>query len=146
MSHYLIRQLESKANISVELGVTVERAIGEDHLQEIVTRDADGRERTRPADDLFSFIGADAETQWLPSEIDRAESGYVKTGRNLIHWTEDRPPFAFETSVPGIFCAGDVRCDSVKRVASGVGEGSMVIAYVHLYFDALAEKEAAAKV
>jgi thioredoxin reductase (NADPH) len=135
MSHYLIEQIHSKANISVELRTTVARVSGEEHLEAIVTRDGSGAESERPAGALFVFIGADAETDWLPSAIERDAGGYVRTGRDLTSWTASRRPFAFETSVPGIFAAGDVRSDSVKRVASAVGEGSMVIAYIHQYLD-----------
>jgi thioredoxin reductase (NADPH) len=138
MSHYLIAQLRAKANVAVEAGVTVERAIGKEHLEAIVTRNADGEDQTRPAAALFTFIGADAQTGWLPAEIERDPRGYLRTGRSLTTWGEKRHPFALETNIPGIFAAGDVRSDSVKRVASGVGEGSMVIAYVHQYFEALA--------
>jgi thioredoxin reductase (NADPH) len=143
MSHYLIAQLHSKENIAVETGVSLERAIGDEHLEAIVTRDEHGVEKTRPADDLFAFIGADAETAWLPSGIERDTHGYIRTGGCLETWTLERAPYALETSIPGIFAAGDVRSESVKRVASGVGEGSMVIAYVHQYFDTLARLEAA---
>jgi len=137
MSHYLIEQIRSKKNVHVELGATVERAIGSAHLEQIVTRDAAGNEQTRPAAGLFMFIGADAQTRWLPDELERDARGYLLTGRSLQTWSEERRPFALETNIPGIFAAGDVRCDSVKRVASGVGEGSMVIAYVHQYLETL---------
>jgi thioredoxin reductase (NADPH) len=137
MSHYLIEQIRSKKNVHVELGVTVERAIGTSHLEAIVTRDADGAEQTRPAAGLFMFIGADAQTRWLPPGLERDARGYLLTGRSLETWAEKRRPFALETNIPGIFAAGDVRSDSVKRVASGVGEGSMVIAYVHQYLETL---------
>jgi thioredoxin reductase (NADPH) len=137
MSHYLIQQLHSKANISVEVRTTVARVLGEDHLETIVTRDAFGAEVERRADALFVFIGADAETGWLPEAIERERSGYVRTGRDVTTWAGSRPPFAFETSVPGIFAVGDVRSDSVKRVASAVGEGSIVVAYVHQYLESL---------
>ncbi|MDB5091993.1 MAG: pyridine nucleotide-disulfide oxidoreductase [Candidatus Eremiobacteraeota bacterium] len=138
MSHYLIEQLNSKANISVELRTTVARVLGEDHLEAIVTREGSEAEVERHADALFVFIGADAETDWLPRAIECDAGGYVRTGRDLTSWTAARRPFPFETSTPGVFAAGDVRSDSVKRVASAVGEGSIVIAYVHQYLDSLA--------
>jgi thioredoxin reductase (NADPH) len=93
---------------------------------------------------LFIFIGADAETSWLPSEIALDSRGFVLTGvdvRDAGRWTEDRDPYLLETSVPGIFACGDVRFGPVKRVAAAVGEGSMAIAFVHQY---LRELEAAA--
>ncbi len=138
MSYYLIEQLRSKANIAVEVRTTVVRALGEGHLEALVTRDGAGSEQRRPADDLFVFIGADAQTDWLPRELERDQRGYLRTGRDLTTWSATRAPFALEPRVPGVFAAGDVRSDSVKRVASGVGEGSMVIAWVHRYFEALA--------
>ena len=119
------------------VGVTGERrleAITIDH------RDS-GTQETRPASAVFVFIGADAQTEWLPPAIVRDEDGYVCTGRDVMDiaarargtWPLARDPYLLETSVPGIFAAGDVRHDSVKRVASGVGEGSMAIAFVHQY-------------
>ena len=138
MSHYLIAQLRTKANIAVETRTTVTRAAGGAHLETITTRtEPGGEERERDAGALFAFIGADAETAWLPAAIERDERGYLRTGRDIEAWTADRPPFPLETSMPGIFAAGDVRSTSVKRVASGVGEGSMVVAYIHQYLETL---------
>ena len=85
---------------------------------------------------LFVFIGADAETGWLPSDIARDAQGYVLTGDDVVKagcWSHSRDPYLLESSVPGIFACGDVRLSPVKRVASGVGEGSMAIAFVHQY-------------
>jgi hypothetical protein len=79
------------------------------------------------------MIGAIARTDWLPEALQRDAKGFILTGRDLPDWEEPRPPFLLETSVPGIFCAGDVRHDSIKRVSSDVGEGSMAIAFVHQY-------------
>jgi thioredoxin reductase (NADPH) len=79
------------------------------------------------------MIGAHAETNWLPAELQRDENGFVCTGRDLRSWSHVRAPFLLETSLQGVFCAGDVRHDSIKRVSSGVGEGSMCIAFVHQY-------------
>jgi thioredoxin reductase (NADPH) len=115
----------------------VTAAHGEDHLEQITTtsRPPDGPECTsrRDAKALFIMIGAVAKTAWLPPSLERDANGYICTGRDLTSWPLDREPFALETSIPGIFCAGDVRRGSVKRVASGVGEGSMSIAYIHEY-------------
>ncbi len=94
---------------------------------------------------LFVFIGADAVTEWLPPEIARDARGYILTGTDVVKagvWSLERDPYLLETSVPGIFACGDVRCSSVKRVASGVGEGSMAIAFVHQY---LAQLEPSAR-
>jgi thioredoxin reductase (NADPH) len=79
------------------------------------------------------MIGAIARTDWLPEALQRDAKGFVLTGRDLVGWEEPRAPFLLETSMPGIFCAGDVRHDSIKRVSSGVGEGSMAIAFVHQF-------------
>lgn len=144
MSHYLIAQLATKQNIIVELRTQVVRVSGTAHLDTIATRtDAAGAVRERHADALFVFIGADAETTWLPAELERDPDGYLRTGRDIERWTEKRAPFPLETNMPGIFAAGDVRSTSVKRVASGVGEGSMVVAYVHQYLETLASAAAA---
>jgi thioredoxin reductase (NADPH) len=137
MSQYLIEQLGAKKNVRVEPFTEVVRAEGEDHLERIVTRTrlADGQEivQTRAADALFVMIGADASTAWLPESLQRDSGGYICTGRDLNTWTLEREPFPLETSLPGVFCAGDVRHDSIKRVSSGVGEGSMAIAFIHQY-------------
>jgi len=148
MSHYLIAQLETKANVEIRVRSQVVGVEGVDHLQAIVVEDRDSRERYRyETDALFVFIGADAETAWLPPALIRDARGYVCTGRDVLDlvrkhegtWPVRRDPYLLETSIPGIFAAGDVRHGSIKRVASGVGEGSMAIAFVHQY---LAERTA----
>mgnify|MGYP003694026077 CR=1 FL=1 len=115
---------------------------GTDHLEAIVIEDRAERARRRqPTDALFVFIGADAETSWLPPAVICDERGYVCTGRDVTDlvaqqngsWPLERDPYLLETSVPGVFAVGDVRHGSIKRVASGVGEGSMAIAFVHQY-------------
>jgi len=150
MSHYLIAQLATKRNVEVRFRSQVVRVEGTDHLEAIVVENRDSGEQQRhETDALFVFIGADAETAWLPSELIRDARGYVCTGRDVLDlvaarqgtWPLARDPYLLETSVPGIFAAGDVRHGSIKRVASGVGEGSMAIAFIHQY---LAERSAAA--
>jgi thioredoxin reductase (NADPH) len=89
--------------------------------------------QTRDADALFVMIGADANTTWLPKSLERDDRGYICTGRHLSTWSLEREPFPLETNLPGVFCAGDVRHDSIKRVSSSVGEGSMAIAFIHQY-------------
>jgi thioredoxin reductase (NADPH) len=136
MSYYLIEQLKTKPNVRIETRSEVVDAIGENHLEGVVVADkASGETTTRQASALFILIGADAETKWLPPAILRDELGYVLTGRDARtdQWPLERYPYILETSVPGIFAAGDVRAGSVKRVAAGVGEGSMSIAFVHQY-------------
>lgn len=137
MSQYLIEQLGARKNVHVEPFTTVLRAVGEDHLEQIVTRtnppEGPETEQTRPADALFVMIGADASTAWLPESLQRDSSGYICTGRDLNQWPLEREPFPLETSLPGVFCAGDVRHDSIKRVSSGVGEGSMAVAFIHQF-------------
>jgi thioredoxin reductase (NADPH) len=147
MSYYLIQQLRTKDNVAVETNTVITTVSGEAHLESIATRNVvTGSTAERPADALFSFIGADAETAWLPAEIERDERGYIRTGHEIGHWSLARAPYALESSVPGIFAAGDVRSNSIKRVASGVGEGSMVIAFIHQYLATLGvEAQAGAK-
>jgi thioredoxin reductase (NADPH) len=92
-----------------------------------------GLARKRSAGALFVMIGARARTDWLPAALRRDANGFVLTGRDLPDWGRRRGPFLLETNMPGIFCAGDVRHDSIKRVSSGVGEGTTAIAFVHQY-------------
>jgi thioredoxin reductase (NADPH) len=137
MSQYLIEQMAAKSNITVEPYTQVVRAEGEDHLESILTRtEVPGSalsEQLRKADALFVMIGADASTAWLPKGLERDPKGYICTGRVLTTWPLERDPYPLETSLPGIFCVGDVRHNSIKRVSSGVGEGSMAIAFIHQY-------------
>jgi thioredoxin reductase (NADPH) len=136
MSHYLIEQLRGKANIAVELRSQVTAVYGDSHLTAIDIRDGTNTVRRHDCGGLFVFIGADAETGWLPAEIARDAHGYVLTGDETVKagsWSHNRDPYLLETSVPGIFACGDVRASKVKRVASAVGEGSMTIAFVHQY-------------
>jgi thioredoxin reductase (NADPH) len=137
MSQYLIGEIASKANIEVIPFCQVLAVEGEEHLQQIVTRvrPPAGKETsvTYEADALFVMIGADANTTWLSSELERDGGGYICTGRDLKTWHREREAFPLETSLAGVFCAGDVRHGSIKRVSSGVGEGSMAIAFIHQY-------------
>ena len=136
MSHYLIEQLRGKLNVAVRLRSEVQAVHGDTHLTAIDIRDASKAVHRHDCDGLFVFIGADAETAWLPGEIARDAHGYVLTGDDTVkagRWSHDRDPYLLETSVPGVFACGDVRASKVKRVASAVGEGSMTIAFVHQY-------------
>ena len=137
MSRYLIDQLEARPNIDARFGTEVVAAHGVDSLEAIDVHDSISQETTRlKSDGLFLFIGADAQTAWLPPEIALDDRGFVLTGpdvRDAGHWSLERDPYLLESSVPGIFACGDVRVGPVKRVASAVGEGSMAIAFVHQY-------------
>jgi thioredoxin reductase (NADPH) len=137
MSYYLVQELHSKQNVTVKLRSEVTAVHGDGHLDTIDIHDAaTGTTETREAAALYVFIGADAETAWLPEEIARDDRGFVLTGDDVVRagkWSAERDPFLLETSVPGIFACGDVRSRSVKRVAAGVGEGSMSIAFVHQF-------------
>jgi thioredoxin reductase (NADPH) len=137
MSRYLIDQLATRPNISTMFRTEVAAVHGEVSLEAIDVRDVATAETSRLASGgLYIFIGADAQTSWLPPEIALDDRGYVLTGSDMRaadHWTLDRDPYLLETSVPGIFACGDVRFGPVKRVAAAVGEGSMAIAFVHQY-------------
>jgi thioredoxin reductase (NADPH) len=137
MSRYLIEQLARKPNVAVSLQAEVVGAYGETHLTAIDIADkASGSVSRHDCGGLFVFIGADAQTEWLPADIARDARGYVLTGDDVIKaacWSHTRDPYLLETSVPGIFACGDVRLSPIKRVASAVGEGSMAIAFVHKY-------------
>ncbi len=136
MSHYLIEQLQRKTNVSVQLRSEVQAVHGDTHLTAIDVRDASGGITRQECGGLFVFIGADADTAWLPEQIARDRRGFVLTGDDVVkagRWSRERDPYLLETSVPGVFACGDVRLSPVKRVAAAVGEGSMAIALVHQY-------------
>jgi len=137
MSQYLIDQLRTKSNIAVLLRSEVTAAHGEANLTAIDILDAAaGSTRRSACDGLFVFIGADAETGWLPDAVARDGRGYVLTGDDVVkagRWSLTRDPYLLETSIPGVFACGDVRLSPVKRVAAAVGEGSMAIAFVHQF-------------
>ncbi|HTJ07121.1 MAG TPA: FAD-dependent oxidoreductase [Caldimonas sp.] len=137
MSHYLVEQLRGKSNVHVALRSEVTAAHGDKELSAIDLLDrSTGRVRRLACGGVFAFIGADAETGWLPASIARDERGYVCTGETVAkagRWSLQRDPYLLETSVPGIFACGDVRSSPVKRVAAAVGEGSMAIAFVHQF-------------
>ncbi|WP_067830667.1 FAD-dependent oxidoreductase [Nocardia inohanensis] len=141
MSHYLIQQIENIPNIKLHTRTEVVAADGDDHLERLVLRDnATGVEEKVDAERLFLFIGAAPETEWLDGMVKRDPAGYVLTGPDLLvdgerpaGWELTRPPHHLESSVPGVFIAGDVRSESAKRVASAVGEGAMAVMLVHRY-------------
>jgi thioredoxin reductase (NADPH) len=141
MSHYLIQQLEGIDNISVRTHTQVVEVHGNEHLERITLRDGrDGGLETVDSSFLFVFIGAAPHTDWLDGVLVRDERGFVRTGPDLLRenqrppgWPLERDPYFMESSVPGVFVAGDVRAESVKRVASAVGEGAMAVTLVHRY-------------
>jgi thioredoxin reductase (NADPH) len=146
MSRYLVEQLASRSNIDVLVRTEVVAAHGDASLEAIDVRNAATGDTTRlESGGLFIFIGADAQTAWLPHEIALDRHGFVLTGSDVRaagRWELDRDPYLLEASVPGIFACGDVRSGPVKRVAAAVGEGSMAIAFVHQYLkDAEARPE-----
>ena len=141
MSKYLIDQIEATHNITVETSTEVIGMAGDGHLECLTLRTPRGEE-ARPAGSLFIFIGAAPKTDWLPAELCRDSKGFILAGPDLKDraasaWKLDRDPYLLETSVPGIFVAGDVRFNSVKRCASAVGEGSIAIQFVHQYLATL---------
>ncbi|HMD01889.1 MAG TPA: FAD-dependent oxidoreductase [Candidatus Baltobacteraceae bacterium] len=134
MSHYLIAQLRTKPNVQTRLNAEVTGVYGEEHLDAIDIT-SDGTTERLDAAALYIFIGADAETAWLPNQLERDKLGYILTGDDVPSdgRTLERSRYFLETSIPGVFAAGDVRSRSIKRVAAGVGEGSMAIAFVHQF-------------
>ena len=141
MSHYLINQINQTPNIQVCLETEVVEAYGENHLEAITIVQNQTREtQKRPADALFIFVGAVAHTDMVAGVVDRNNAGFILTGPDLIRdgkrpagWSLKRDPYLLETSVPGIFAAGDVRQGAIRRVASAVGEGAVAVNFVHQY-------------
>jgi thioredoxin reductase (NADPH) len=141
MSQYLIEQVRGNDRITVRTCTEVIECIGEDHLEQLVLRNnQSGTVEVIDSSHVFIFIGAAPFTDWLPEALVRDKSGFIRTGTDLLDsgkrpegWSLDRDPYLLESSVPGIFVAGDVRATSVKRVASAVGEGAMAVTLVHQY-------------
>jgi thioredoxin reductase (NADPH) len=135
LSSYLVSRIEQTSNIEVLLNTEVRRMIGDGHLSEVeLVNNKTGATRVIKTPAVFSFIGAVPRTDWLPLEIERDPKEFVRTGLAVAqspYWDARRQPFLLETSRPGVFAAGDVRSGSIKRVASGVGEGSAVVAAIH---------------
>jgi len=144
MSHYLVDRIEATPTIEVRYRSEVVSVQGEGHLERLTIADAgSGTTEEVAASWLFIFIGASPHTEWLGADVVRDEKGFVVTGQDLSRadyagrWTLERQPYALETSVPGVFAAGDVRLESMKRVAWAVGEGAMSIYLVHRYLATL---------
>jgi thioredoxin reductase (NADPH) len=137
MSAYLINELERASNINVRLNTTVTGAYGHGRLEALSVRDlVTGQEHTYPTAGLFVLIGADPHSDWLADTLEHDSQAFLLTGPDLVNWSLNRPPLPQETSIPGVFAAGDVRHGSLKRVALAVGEGASAIQQVHRYFDA----------
>lgn len=145
MSQYLIKEIEATPNITVRTRTTIEAVHGTSHLESITLRNADtGADEIVATKSLFIFIGAQPNTDWLAHQLQRDEYGFLYSGSNLPRenghvksWSLDREPLLLETSTPGIFVAGDVRHGSVRRVASGVGQGAIAVALIHQYLSKL---------
>jgi thioredoxin reductase (NADPH) len=140
MSRYLIAQIEKTPKIRLRTCTELERVEGNDHVERVAFKSIDGISQVEQIDAVFVFIGTRPRSDWLPDVVLRDSKGFVLTGRDLRAdtrcmriWKEQREPMALETSVPGVFAAGDIRAGAFNRVASAVGEGSMVVRFVHEY-------------
>ncbi len=138
MSMYLVAQIQATDNIEVQFGASVVAAHGTDHLEAVSIETGDGAPHAASTNWLFAYIGAQPRTDWVGDAIVRDAHGFIVTGNDLLAsgartWPLARTPYALESSVPGVFAAGDVRLDSMKRVASAVGEGAMTVYLVHQY-------------
>jgi thioredoxin reductase len=150
MSEYLLREIGATPNVDVCYRVRVADATGTSHLESLTLEDtASGSRRSIHADALFILIGSQPRTQWLGESLARDQQGFILTGPDLpgdttAHWPAGRLPLPLETSLPGVFAAGDVRWGSAKRVASAVGEGAVTIPLIHRYLEAMTTVSAAA--
>ena len=141
MSQYLIDQIDKTSNIRLRPRTEIERVEGDGHVERVALKSLDdGSCQVEDADALFVFIGTRPRSDWLPANVLRDAKGFVLTGRDLFAadayariWKEPREPLSLETSVPGVFAAGDVRAGAMNRVASAVGEGSMAVRFTHEY-------------
>jgi thioredoxin reductase (NADPH) len=138
MSRYLIDQIARTPNIRLNTATELERVEGNGHVERVALKTRDGAVRVEEGDAVFIFIGTRPRSDWLPAEVLRDTKGFLITGRDLPAdprygrvWKERREPMALETSVPGVFAAGDIRAGAMNRVASAVGDGSMVVRFVH---------------
>jgi thioredoxin reductase (NADPH) len=145
MSQYLVEQIRQTENIHVELSSHVTEVFGNEHLEAVsIHCAASGDTQTVPTNSLFIFIGAAPHTDWLGGILERDEKGFLLSGPDLMRdgkapkgWPLERQPWLLEASIPGVFVAGDVRYRSIKRVASGVGEGANAVQFVHQYLSSV---------
>jgi thioredoxin reductase (NADPH) len=143
MSQYLIDQIDGTGNISLMVNTEVKAVKGGDRLEAItLTNNKSGESETLPADAIFIFIGAVPHTDIIKDVVEVDEAGFIYTGQDLVlkgrrpkNWKPKRDPFLLETSVPGIFAAGDVRHGVIRRVASAVGQGAVAVSLVHKYLE-----------
>jgi thioredoxin reductase (NADPH) len=140
MSRYLIEQIEKTPNIRLRVRTELDRVEGADHVERVALKQDGGTSQVEDIDAVFVFIGTRPRSDWLLESVLRDGKGFVITGRDLAAdtryariWKERREPMALETSAPGVFAAGDIRAGAMNRVASAVGEGSMVVRFVHEY-------------
>jgi thioredoxin reductase (NADPH) len=141
MSQYLVERIASTPNIEVCTETEITVVHGKEHLEAVTTREShSGHKQTRPAVALFIFVGAVPQTAWLPESVLKDEKGFILAGPDLLQngkppksWPLERDPYLLESSIPGVFVVGDVRANSVKRVASAVGEGSIAVQFIHQY-------------
>jgi thioredoxin reductase (NADPH) len=143
MSQYLIDAIDAAPNVTVRANSEVVGGGGDGRLEHVTLRDRmSGAEESLPAAGLFVMIGAVPGTDWLPDKVGRDSRRFVLTGTDAAadpQWNESRPPQPYETTLPGLFAIGDVRCGSVKRVASAVGEGSVVVSQIHTHLKVSAD-------
>ena len=134
MWQYMIEQIAEKDYIAVRFHSSAVAARGDGQLEEFDVKDGDGNVEVLPADACFVFIGAMPGTKWLEGTVAMDERGFIRAGTDVGDaWQLERDPLPLETSIPGVFVAGDVRSRSIKRVASAVGEGSMAVSLIHQY-------------
>lgn len=145
MSEYLISELQHTPNVTIRRGVELTEGRGTDRLEAVTIRDrSSGNSEEIHTAALFVLIGGEPRTDWLEGVVERTAKGYILTGPDLLEdgrnppgWPYRRPPLSLETSVPGIFAAGDVRYRSIKRVASAIGEGATAVHFIHRYLGQL---------